>query len=155
MSGPRRPLQTVAIADLPCPRLPAAVSPPRFHRRAALRPLPLPAIKGAPMQHRAAPRPSHQPPRPPVRASAAGSPSAVSAAVDSSGEPPSDLFFASNRSTTPPPYHSTCSPPTSGAGLPEYPTAVSATVVERHPLFPSCYATSLRQAGHFRPICTV
>jgi hypothetical protein len=32
---------------LPCSRLPVAVSPPRFHRRAALRPSPLSAIKGA------------------------------------------------------------------------------------------------------------
>jgi hypothetical protein len=49
----------------------------------------------APVQHRAAPRPSRMPPRPPVRASIIGSSSATSTVVDSFGEPPSDLFFAS------------------------------------------------------------
>jgi hypothetical protein len=96
----------------------------------------------ASVQRRAAPQPSRLPPRPPVHASASGSQSAARAVVDSSGEPPSDLFFTSNRSTTPLPFHRTYSPPTSGAGLPESPTAASAAVAERHPLFPLCWATS-------------
>jgi hypothetical protein len=123
-------------------------SPPLCHRAVVVQPpcsatltplIPQLTRYRAWVQRRAAPRPSRLPPRPPVRASVTISPSATSATVDSSGEPPSDLFLTSNRSTTPPPCHSACSPPTSGAGLLESPTAA---VGEHCPLFPSRWATS-------------
>jgi hypothetical protein len=68
-----------AVVEPPCSAAPAPLNSEPTRPRALV-------------QRRTAPRPSRLPPRPPIHASAAGSPSAASTAVDSSGEPPPTSF---------------------------------------------------------------
>jgi hypothetical protein len=84
--APRRTISPSSTLHTPLHRHAAIIEPscsaaPTPLNRQSTRPQ-------APVQRRAAPRPSRLPPRLPVRASTAVSPSAASTAVDSSSEPP-------------------------------------------------------------------